>query len=224
MKILIIEDDTVIAQSIKKGLEDENFTVEHYTDGLTGLAALLNNNYQAVILDLMLPGRDGISILNRARQEGVETPILILSAKQSVDDRIRGISQGSDDYMTKPFSFAELLVRIQALIRREEKHKKSQIIRLADLTVDPARRQVERSGTPIELPNKEYELLLYLLHNRGTTIAKSTILKEIYGYNFDPQTNVVDVLVCRLRHKLDKEFNPKLLHTIRGIGYVLRSE
>ncbi|CAG35329.1 response regulator [Desulfotalea psychrophila] len=223
MKLLLIEDDLTIADLIQKGLEEAGFAVDSCHNGREGLSHALKGAYSAAIIDIMLPERDGLSIIEEMRAAGKETPVLILSAKQSVDDRIQGLQRGGDDYMIKPFSFGELLVRVQALIRRDQKHSPQTRLSIGPLEMDLLRQQVCRDGGQIELPAKEYALLLYMAENAGTALSKTSILEKVYGYNFDPQTNVVDVLVCRLRAKIDKGFGQQLIQTIRGVGYVLRS-
>lgn len=222
MKVLLVEDDLKIASFIEKGLRQAAFTVDVFHDGLSGYEAARGNNYDAAVIDLMLPRLDGLTLIEHMRSEKLTTPVLILSAKQSVDDRILGLQKGGDDYLTKPFSFSELLARIQALIRRDRKHVESTLLEYQDLSIDVLKRSVFRGGQKIELPAKEYALLDYLLRNPEMVISKTAILERVYEYSFDPQTNVVDVLVCRLRNKIDRDFDPKLIHTVRGIGYVLR--
>ncbi|THB70257.1 MAG: DNA-binding response regulator [Desulfobulbaceae bacterium] len=222
MKILLVEDDTKIASFIEKGFREAAFSVDVFHDGLSGYEAALDNNYDAAVIDLMLPRLDGLTIIEKMRSEKITTPVLILSAKQSVDDRILGLQKGGDDYMTKPFSFSELLARIQALIRRDRKHVESTLLEYQDLNVDVLKRSVSRGGQKIELPAKEYALLEYMIRNPEMVISKTSILERVYDYSFDPQTNVVDVLVCRLRNKIDRDFDNKLIHTVRGVGYVLR--
>lgn len=223
MKILLIEDDKTIASFIKKGLQEAGFTVDHAANGENGLSYGLSDTYAAAVVDIMLPGLDGLSIIEKMREQDVQTPVIILSAKQSVDDRILGIQKGGDDYMIKPFSFSELLVRIQALIRRDNKTSKPTIIKIGELEMNLLKHQVTREANKIELPAKEYALLEYMMHNAGIVISKTSILERVYEYNFDPQTNVVDVLVCRLRNKIDKEYSSAMIHTVRGVGYVLKA-
>ena len=223
MKLLIIEDDVKIASFIEKGMRQAGFLVDVCHDGDSGLEYGLSNQYDAAVIDIMLPGLDGLQVIERLRRSKVATPVLILSARQSVDDRIRGLQQGGDDYMIKPFSFSELLARIQALIRRDKKHSESTTLEYEDLSMDLLRREVRRDGEKIELPAKEYALLEYLMRNPEIVISKTSILERVYDYSFDPQTNVVDVLVCRLRNKIDRDFQQKLIHTVRGMGYVLKS-
>jgi len=224
MRILVVEDDKKIASFLEKGLLEAGFSVDVACDGLDGLSLALTEPYQAAVIDIMLPGLDGLSLIEKIRDRNIDIPVLILSARQSVDDRIEGLQRGGDDYMVKPFSFNELLARIQALLRRGQKHADASVLSIGELTLDPLTRQVQRSGEKLDLPAKEYALLELLLRNAGRVISKTSILERIYDYNFDPQTNVVDVLVCRLRNSVDKEFDSKLIHTVRGMGYVLRVE
>ncbi len=224
MKLLIVEDDKKIAHFIGKGMREATFAVDVCYDGRAGLEHGLSGEYDAAIIDLMLPKLDGLELIERLRREQVNTPVLILSAKQSVDDRIRGLQKGGDDYMIKPFSFSELLARIQALIRRNRNHTEPTTLSYHDLTMDLLRRTVHRDGVKIELPAKEYALLEYMMRNAEMVISKTSILERVYDYSFDPQTNVVDVLVCRLRNKVDRDFEQTLIHTVRGMGYVLKSD
>ena len=224
MRLLIVEDDIKIAALIEKGMREAGFEVEVCHDGNSGLAQGLTGRYDAAVIDIMLPGLDGLQVIEQLREQRVSTPILILSARQSVDDRIRGLQRGGDDYMVKPFSFNELLARIQALIRRDKKHGEPTTLEYEDLSMDLLRREVRRQGEKIELPAKEYALLEYLMRHPENIVSKTSILEQVYDYSFDPQTNVVDVLVCRLRNKIDRDFQQKLIHTVRGMGYVLKSE
>lgn len=223
MKLLLVEDDIKIAAFIEKGMREAGFSVDVCHDGLSGLDCGLSGDYDAAIIDLMLPGLEGLKLIERLRVQQIDTPVLILSAKQSVDDRIKGLQKGGDDYMVKPFSFSELLARIQALIRRDRKHSEPTILNCRDLKMDLLRRQVSRGDEKIELPAKEYALLEYMMRNSEIIISKTSILERIYDYSFDPQTNVVDVLVCRLRNKIDRDYDQKLIHTVRGMGYVLKA-
>jgi len=224
MRLLIVEDDIKIAALIEKGMREAGFEVEVCHDGNSGLAQGLTGRYDAAVIDIMLPGLDGLQVIEQLREQRVSTPVLILSARQSVDDRIRGLQRGGDDYMVKPFSFNELLARIQALIRRDKKHGEPTTLEYEDLSMDLLRREVRRQGEKIELPAKEYALLEYLMRHPENIVSKTSILEQVYEYSFDPQTNVVDVLVCRLRNKIDRDFQQKLIHTVRGMGYVLKSE
>lgn len=224
MKVLVVEDDPKIAAFVEKGLQEAGFVVDRTENGEQALQLAKAIKYDVAIIDLMLPKFDGLSLIDLMRQRGMETPILILSAKHTVDDRIRGLQRGADDYLVKPFVFAELLARVQALVRRASKPIETSRITCGDLVVDLLERKVRRGGQLIDLQPKEYALLEYLLRNRGRTISKTMIMEQIWDLHFDPQTNVVDVLVCRLRNKVDKNFPQKLIQTIRGIGYVLDIE
>jgi len=222
MHILVIEDDSKIGDFIRKGLQEAGYVVDLARDGKEGLDLFLTVPYDAAVVDLMLPERDGIEIIEIIRKEGKTTPILILSARKSVDDRIRGLQRGGDDYMVKPFSFAELLARIQALTRRSNNGHTPQVLSIDTLSMDLMQHRVERAGRPLSLSAREFSLLEYLLRNQGRVVSKTAILENVYEYSFDPQTNVVDVLICRLRNKVDKDQPTKLIHTVRGMGYVLR--
>ncbi len=224
MRLLVVEDDTKIGSFLRKGLREEGFAVDLAEDGEQGLVLFRDGVYDAAIVDIMLPGLDGLSLIEKIRRQGLTTPVLILSARRSVDDRIRGLQQGGDDYMVKPFSFAELLARVQALIRRDSRTPEPHSLSAGDLHMDLLNRQVRRGGQTFNLAAREFALLEYLLRNQGRILSKTAILEKIYDYSFDPQTNVVDVLVCRLRNKVDKGFADKLIHTVRGMGYVLRHE
>lgn len=222
MRVLLIEDDRQIADFITNGLIQANFAVDQVDDGETGLYLARQKHYDAAIVDLMLPKLDGLSLIESLRKEKINTPVLILSAKKSVDDRIKGLESGGDDYLAKPFVFGELLARLHALIRRAGGVTEPASLSYAELTVDLLKRKVVRSGKTIELQPREFALLEYLLRNAERVLSKTIILEHIWDYRFDPQTNVVDVLVSRLRSKIDRDFPEKLIHTIRGIGYVLK--
>ncbi|MFC6673218.1 winged helix-turn-helix domain-containing protein [Marinobacterium aestuariivivens] len=224
MKLLLVEDDLTIARFIQNGFREDGFTVNHVADGRDALDIAEQTAHDAAVIDLMLPGLDGLSLIRELRARGQTMPILILSARHSVDDRVTGLRSGSDDYLVKPFSFVELQARIQALLRRTQPAAGCSRLQLADLELDRLDRSVQRAGTPIQLQPREFALLEYLLQNPGRILSKTMILEQLWDYQFDPQTNVVDVLVCRLRGKIDKDFEPKLLHTIRGVGYVLRAD
>lgn len=222
MRLLVIEDDRTIASFLVKGLQEAGFAVDHAEDGRQGLALALTEPYDAAVVDLMLPELDGLSLIEDLRRRKVRTPVLILSAKRSVDDRVRGLQAGGDDYLVKPFAFSELLARVQALIRRSTGETQPTRLAVGDLAVDLISRRVERAGTAIELRPREFALLEYLMRNAGRVVSKTMIMEHIFNYSFDPRTNVVDVLVFRLREKIDRTFEPKLIHTVRGIGYVLK--
>ncbi len=224
MRILVVEDDKKIASFISKGLKEAGFAVDVAPDGVDGLHMGSTEPYDAAIVDIMLPGLDGLSLIERLREKRIATPVIILSAKRSVDDRVKGLQSGGDDYMTKPFSFSELLARVQALIRRSTRVSEPSKLCAGELTVDLLTREATRGDCPITLPAREFALLEYLLRNKGRIISKTSILEHVYDYSFDPQTNVVDVLVCRLRNKIDKDFSHKMIHTVRGMGYVLKEK
>jgi two-component system OmpR family response regulator len=222
MRVLLVEDDPTIAAFVAKGLREAGFAVDEAADGETGLTLAREQKFDAAIVDVMLPRLDGLSLIDGLRVRGIRTPVLILSARRSVDDRVRGLQAGGDDYLTKPFAFAELLARVQALIRRSTGAAEPTTLSTGDLTLDLLTREVRRDGQPIELRPREYALLEYLLRHAGKVLTKTMILSHVWGYNFDPNTNVVDVLVSRLREKIDRSFDQKLIHTVRGVGYVLK--
>lgn len=222
MRILLIEDDLVIADFIQKGMREAGFTIDHFDDGMVGLHAALTQEYDVGILDLMLPSLDGLSILDRLRQEKKNLPIIILSAKRTVDDRISGLRHGGDDYLIKPFSFSELLARVESLLRRAQHVVEPTSLSFHDLTLDLLARTVVRSGTKIDLQPKEFALLEYLIRNAGHVVSKTMILERVWDYNFDPGTNVVEARISQLRDKVDKGFEIPLIHTARGLGYVLK--
>ena len=223
MHALLIEDDDTIAEFVARGLREAGFAVDRASDGAAGLQAALDQVYDVAVVDVMLPKRDGLSVIEELRRKGVMTPVLILSARRSVDDRVRGLQAGGDDYLTKPFAFAELLARVHALVRRASRSPEPTTVTVEDLVLDLLSRRVTRSGTAVDLRPREFSLLEYLMRNAGKVVSKTMILSHVWDYNFDPQTNVVDVLVSRLRDKIDRPFDTKLLHTVRGVGYVLRA-
>ena len=222
MRALLVEDDQTIAAFITRGLHEAGFTVHHENDGEQGLRAALAQPFDVAIVDLMLPGRDGLSLIEELRRHRVMTPVLILSARRTVDDRVQGLQAGGDDYLTKPFAFAELLARVQALVRRATRTPDPTTLEVADLQLDLLSRRVTRAGRAIDLRPREFTLLEYLMRHTGHIISRTMILSQVWNYNFDPQTNVVDVLVSRLRDKIDRPFERKLLRTVRGVGYVLQ--
>jgi len=221
MRILVVEDDSKIATFVVKGLKQSGYAVDHCADGEEALVVAETTPYDAAIVDLMLPRLDGLSLIQRLRAKKLRTPVLILSAKTSVDDRVKGLQAGGDDYLTKPFAFSELLARVQALIRRATQTAEPTKLTLGDLTLDLLSRQATRGAERIDLQPREFSLLEYLMRNPGRTVTKTMILEHVFDYSFDPQTNVVDVLVHRLRAKVDPDRTR--LHTIRGVGYVLRA-
>ncbi|MEZ5319553.1 MAG: response regulator transcription factor [Vicinamibacterales bacterium] len=222
MRILVVEDDATLADFVATGLREAGFVVEVAPDGWTGLDLAAATRPDLAVVDLMLPGGlDGFGVIEGLRRRHQRLPVLILSARRSVDDRVKGLQIGGDDYLTKPFAFPELLARVQALIRRASDTGEPTQLRVADLTIDLLARTVTRAGRVIELRPREYALLEYLARHAGQVVSKTMILSRIWNYSFTPRTNVVDVLVHRLRDKIDADFEPKLLHTRRGMGYVL---
>jgi two-component system OmpR family response regulator len=222
MRALLVEDDATIAEFVARGLREAGFAIDHESDGEAGLTAAAVQPYDVAIVDLMLPRRDGLSLIEELRRRGVATPVLILSARRSVDDRVRGLQAGGDDYLTKPFAFAELLARVQALVRRATRAPEPTTLTVDDLVLDLLSRRVTRGGKPVDVRPREFALLEFLMRHTGHVVSKTMILSHVWNYNFDPQTNVVDVLVSRLREKIDRPFEKKFLHTVRGVGYVLR--
>ena len=222
MRILLIEDDDQIADFITQGLQEAGYAVDHTGDGEEGYRYARNASYAAAVIDLMLPRRDGLDIIQNLRKRGVDMPVLILSAKRSTNERVEGLRAGGDDYLTKPFAFTELLARVRALIRRSSGHAESTELVAGPLTMNLLDRDVRRSGTAVELQPREFALLELLMRNRGQVVSKTMILEHVWDFNFTPQTNVVEVLVHRLRSSIDKPFDQKLIHTVRGAGYVLR--
>jgi two-component system OmpR family response regulator len=222
MRLLVVEDDPKIAAFVVKGLEQAGFAVDQAADGEDGLHLALSEVYDAAIIDLMLPKLDGLSLIEALRRQRINTPVIILSARRTVADRVKGLQSGSDDYLVKPFSFAELLARVQALIRRTSGMAHPTRLTAGDLSLDLLTREVVRGETAIDLQPREFALLEFLMRQAGRVVSKTMILEHVWDYNFDPQTNVVDVLICRLRHKVDRDFEPKMIHTLRGVGYVLK--
>ncbi|MBN1548257.1 MAG: response regulator transcription factor [Syntrophaceae bacterium] len=221
MRLLLVEDDLKIAHFIIKGLGEAGFAVDHAEDGEDGLDMALQEPYDTAIVDCMLPKLDGLSLIRRLRDQGINIPIIILSAKKTVEDRIKGLESGADDYLTKPFAFSELLARVYALIRRASGAKESTRIEIGDLSLDLIRKEVRRGGKKIELQPRELSLLEYLMRNAGRVVSKTMIMEHVWNYDFVPMTNVVEARICILREKIDKDFDKKLIHTIRGAGYVL---
>ncbi len=222
MRILLIEDDRVIADFVQKGMKEAGFTIDHVDDGVRGLESLLYDSYDLAILDLMLPRLDGLSVIDRLRKQKKNLPILILSAKRTVDERVNGLRRGGDDYLTKPFSFSELLARVESLLRRSQKITEPTGLSFQDLSIDLLARNARRSGKKIDLQPKEFALLEYLMRNVGNVVSKTMIMERVWDYNFDPGTNVVEARISKLREKVDKDFQKPLIHTVRGLGYVLR--
>ena len=224
MRLLLVEDDLKIALFVKSGLEESGFAVDHAADGQDGLHLALTEPYDLAIIDLMLPKIDGLTIISELRRKRINIPVIILSAKKSVDDRVKGLQTGSDDYLVKPFSFSELLARVQALLRRASATSSPSNYTVADLTLNVQTHKVFRAGNEIELQPLEFSLLEYLIRNAGQVVTKTMIMEHVWDYNFSPQTNVVESRICYLRDKIDRDFDKKLIHTVRGVGYVLRED
>jgi len=222
LRLLVVEDDPAIASFLVKGLKEAGFAVDHAASGGAALEMASSTTYDLAVVDLMLPGLDGLSLIEELRRRRITVPVIILSAKRSVDDRVRGLQAGGDDYLTKPFAFEELLARVQALIRRATGAAEPTRLVVGDLVLDLVSRKVERGGRALDLRPREYALLEYLMRNPGRVVSKAMILSHVFDYSFDPRTNVVDVLVHRLRERVDKEFATPMIHTVRGMGYVLR--
>ncbi len=221
MRILVVEDERTLANLIKEGLEEENFSVDVAYDGEEGLFLAENEPYDAIILDIMLPKVDGIEILKQVRAKGIKTPVLMLTAKSSIEDKVLGLDSGADDYLTKPFSFEELLARLRAILRRAF-GETDNVVRVADLELNLNTHEVKRGGVKIELSSKEYALLEYLVLNKNKLLTRSQISEHIYDYEYDFDSNVIDVMIARLRKKIDKGFDRKLIHTVRGAGYMIK--
>ncbi len=222
MRILLIEDDREAAAYLVKGLKEAGYAVEHAADGRDGLHRASSEDFDLLIVDRMLPGLDGLAVIETLRAQGHETPILILSALAQVDDRVRGLREGGDDYLTKPYAISELLARIEALLRRGPATAPVTRLQVADLDMDLLSRTVTRAGRRIDLQAREFRLLEYLMRHAGQVVTRTMLLEGVWDYHFDPQTNVIDVHISRLRQKLDKGFERALLHTVRGSGYSLR--
>lgn len=221
MRVVVVEDDRMIAAFIIKGLKEAGYTAEHAADGYLGYQLLCDENFDVAVVDIMLPKMDGLTLVETLRSQNVKTPVIFLSAKRNVDDRIRGLRAGGDDYMVKPFAFAELLARLQALIRRASGTADTMRLSVGELELDLLKHHILRDGRPIELQPREFSLLEFLMRNAGHVVSKTMIVENVWDYQFDPGTNVVEACVCRLRNKLNEGFDKKLVRTIRGVGYVL---
>mgnify|MGYP001607957927 FL=1 len=222
MRILVVEDEKKVAAFIKRGLEQESYAVDVASDGEDGEHCAMMNSYDAVILDIMLPKKSGLDVLKAIKEAGVASPVLLLTARDTVDDRVKGLNLGADDYLTKPFAFEELLARVRVLLRRGA--ASPQALKFADLSLDPATRKARRGNVEVELTVKEYALLEYLLRNPDRVLTRTLIAEHVWDQSFESETNVVDVYINHLRSKLDKDFPIKLIHTVRGVGYVLKEE
>jgi len=221
VKILLVEDDIRTASFISKGLKQEGCSVEHAADGAEGLRYALDGAYDVMVVDVMLPGLDGLSLIKELRKRKIITPALVLSALASVDNRVKGLQAGGDDYLVKPFAFSELVARLQALTRRAGSANEPTVFTVSNLKIDLISKKVFRDGSEIELQMKEFALLEYLVRNAGRVVSKTMIMEHVWDYNFDPQSNIVEARLCRLRDKIDRPFKKKLIHTMRGLGYVL---
>jgi two-component system OmpR family response regulator len=224
MRLLLVEDDEKIASFIIKGFKAEGFAVDHAADGENGLHLVLTEPYDAAIVDIMLPNLDGLTLIQQLRREKIKTPVIVLSARGSVDDRVKGLQTGGDDYLTKPFAFSELLARVQALIRRSSAVTEPTRLTAGEISMNLITREVVRAGKKIDLQPLEFSLLEYLLRNAGRVVSKTMIMEHVWDYYFDPQTNVVESRIYKLREKIDKGFSSKMIHTVRGVGYVLKEE
>lgn len=223
MKILVVEDEKKVASFIKKGLEEEYYSVDAAFDGKEGLKLALNEEYDLIILDLMLPYKDGISILKEIRNEKIFTPVLILTARDTVQDKVKGLDTGADDYLSKPFSFEELLARIRALLRRNSQER-SNYLQASDLRLDIEKHKIFRNDVEIILTPKEFAVLEYLLRNKNRVISRTKLSEHIYEFHFDPETNVIDVFINKLRNKVDKGFEKQVIQTVRGVGYLIKDD
>jgi DNA-binding response OmpR family regulator len=223
MRVLVVEDEKKTASFVRKALQAEGFAVDVCHDGVEALSAPGTTPYDTIVLDIMLPGRDGLSLLRHWRSNRISTPVLLLSARGELNERVEGLNIGADDYLPKPFALVELIARVRALTRRSGENK-SVVLKVADLSLDTVTHFAQRGGHRIELTSREYRLLEYLMRSAGRLCGRMMILEKVWDYSFDPGTNLVDVYIKRLRQKIDADFDPKLLHTVRGTGYVLRAE
>jgi heavy metal response regulator len=223
VRLLVVEDESKVASFIKKGLEEEGYAVDLAADGEAGLAMALERVHDLIILDIRLPKMDGLQVLRMLRQDKVTTPVLLLTVRATIEDKVLGLDAGADDYLTKPFAFQELVARVRALLRRRAEAEPA-VLRVGDLSLDPARRTVVRGGVKIDLTAREFALLDYFMRNPGRVLTRTMIAEHVWDYSFDTSTNVIDVYVNYLRKKIDAEREPKLLHTVRGVGYMLQVE
>lgn len=223
MRLLVVEDEHKVASFIKKGLEEEGYAVDLASDGEVGLAMALERVHDLIILDIRLPKMDGLQVLRMLRQDKITTPVLLLTVRATIEDKVLGLDAGADDYLTKPFAFQELVARVRALLRRRVEIE-PMILQVGDLRLDPARRTVTRGGVRIDLTAREFSLLDYFMRNPGRVLTRTMIAEHVWDYSFDTSTNIIDVYVNYLRKKIDAEREPKLLHTVRGVGYTLQAE
>ena len=223
MRILVVEDEKKVASFIKKGLEEELYSVDAVYDGKEGIKMALSNEYDLIILDIMLPYKDGVTILKEIREQKNVAPVLLLTAKDNIESKVSGLDSGADDYLTKPFAFEELLARVRALLRRQSSVKSIQL-KTGDLILDTQTHKVNRAGNEIDLTAKEYSILEYLLRNKGRVISRTLLSEHVYDYHFDSNTNVIDVYINKLRNKIDRGYDLQLLQTVRGVGYTIKEE
>ncbi len=223
MRLLVVEDEKKVASFIKQGMEEEGYVVDVAHDGERGLGMALNRIHDLIILDISLPKMNGLQVLRKIREETVKTPILILTVRANIEEKVLGLDSGADDYLTKPFSFQELVARVRALLRRRVEAEPS-VLRIADLVLDPARHSVSRGNEKIDLTSKEFTLLEFFMHNHGRVLSRAMISDHVWNYDFDTSTNIIDVYVNYLRKKIDTGREPKLIHTVRGMGYVLKAD
>ncbi|BCA78250.1 MAG: winged helix-turn-helix domain-containing protein [Desulfuromonadales bacterium] len=223
MRVLLIEDDDRTADFVAKGYQQAGYAVDRAANGVDGLFMASHTPYDIAVIDIMLPRLDGLTVIEKLREQKLRLPIIVVSAKKSVDDRILGLQSGSDDYLVKPFAFSELLARTQALLRRVNQIAEPMTLQVDDLSMDVARRKVFRAGREIDLQHREFALLEYLMRNAGRVVSKAMIMEHVWDYNFDPETNVVESRICRLRDKIDRPFSRQLIHTVRGVGYLLEA-
>lgn len=224
MPVLVVEDDAKMATYISRGLKEGGYVVSIASDGQEGLDRLLIEDYDAAIVDIMMPKKDGISLVRELRDQGVRTPILFLSAKREVGDRVKGLRSGGDDYLVKPFAFSELLARLEAVLRRARNEPEKTLFTFGELTIDTRRREVKRNAERIMLQPREYALFEYLIRNAGRVVSKTMIMEHVWGYDFEPRTNVIEARISRLRDKVDRGTDSPRIHTVRGVGYVFRSD
>jgi two-component system OmpR family response regulator len=224
VRVLVVEDDEMVASFVSKGLQQAGFAVDHAADGEEALHLLSTEPYDAAVVDIMLPGLDGVSVVARLRQSGRRTPVIFLSAKRSVQEKVEGLQAGGDDYLVKPFAFSELLARLRALIRRSSGAEESTRLKVGDLEMDLLKHTAARAGRNLDLRPREFGILEYLMRNAGHVVSKTMIMEHVWDYNFDPQTNVVEANICRLRARINRGFDVELIRTMRGVGYVLDAD